>query len=211
MCWLGVPQGTFKIWDLVPARAGVAFCLMSIRLPSLTGAMTPEAFAFKGDTSAIVAGRSRLHMFMVRVLGPWCTSWLRVVVALRLSLAPPSMLVWRLPPIIHHFSQSCVGMEACTCAHTCACLCQCLLGIEIVFDFAQPQQKVDTNVLPRFSRYNPSLLRFMTAADTSLRVSHGFTHVEYLARQPVYHLSPDSQCALIVYGTGSCFVSLCIL
>jgi hypothetical protein len=58
-------QGTFKIWDLVPVRAGVAHCLMSFRLPGLTGPMAPEAFAFRGDTSAILAGRARLMMFMV--------------------------------------------------------------------------------------------------------------------------------------------------
>lgn len=59
-------QGVFKVWDLVPVRAGQATCLMTIRLDMLTGVMCPEAFAFMGSTCTILTGRNRLQLFSVR-------------------------------------------------------------------------------------------------------------------------------------------------
>lgn len=58
-------QGTFKVWDLIPARAGVAHCLMSFRMEGLTGVLAPEQFDFIPQSYGVLTGNHKLGHFKV--------------------------------------------------------------------------------------------------------------------------------------------------
>jgi hypothetical protein len=120
-------QGTFKVWDLVPARAGVAHCLMSFRLEGLTGVLAPEQFDFIPYSCGILTGNHKLGHYKVRTAG--------------------------------------------------AVLCVAVLSIGCS---PQPVFVSDTKVVPLFARYNPLQMKFMTAAEGSLRVCECHTPCLFL-------------------------------